>query len=120
MAKRGPQSKHVADKINLDELKKLCAMQCTDEEIAAWFGCSVDTLSRNFADIIKEGRQRGRISMKRALFDKVQKGDLGAIVWWGKNYAGMSDKIEQKQHIELKEVKYDTEWGSIDPTKKDT
>jgi hypothetical protein len=36
------------------------------------------------------------MSMKRALFEKVLKGDLGAMVWWGKNFAGMSDKVEQK------------------------
>ena len=37
------------------------------------------------------------MSMKRALFQKVQAGDLGAMVWWGKNFAGMSDK----QHVEV-------------------
>jgi hypothetical protein len=26
--------------IDLVELAKLCALQCSDEEIAAWFGCS--------------------------------------------------------------------------------
>ena len=32
MAKRGTTAK-----IDLVELERLCAMQCTDEEISAWF-----------------------------------------------------------------------------------
>ena len=96
MAKMGPKVKHKADKIDPDEVKKLAAMQCTMEEMAHFFDCSVDTLERHFADTIKEGRSKGKISVKRALFDKAVKGDLGAIIWWGKNFAGMSDKVEQK------------------------
>lgn len=99
MAKRGPQSKHKTDKIPIEEVEKLSAMQCTMEEMAHFFDVSVDTLERNFADIIKRGRSKGRMSMKRALFEKVQKGDLGAMVWWGKNFADMADKIENRnQH----------------------
>ena len=33
-------------KIDLAELEKLCAMQCTDEEIAAFFGVSTKTVER--------------------------------------------------------------------------
>ena len=33
-------------KIDLDELEKLCAMQCTDEDIAAFLGVSTRTIER--------------------------------------------------------------------------
>jgi hypothetical protein len=33
-------------KIDPIELEKLCAMQCTDEEIAAFFGVSTKTIER--------------------------------------------------------------------------
>ena len=33
-------------RIDLVELEKLCAMQCTDEEIAAFFGVSTKTVER--------------------------------------------------------------------------
>lgn len=101
MAKRGPKTKHKADKIDPVEVEKLAMMACTSEEMAHFFDCSVDTIERNFADALKKGRSKGKMSMKRALFEKVMKGDLGAMVWWGKNFAGMSDKIEQKQDINL-------------------
>ena len=32
--------------IDLEELEKLCVMQCTDEEIAAFFGVSTRTIER--------------------------------------------------------------------------
>jgi hypothetical protein len=32
--------------IDLAELEKLCSMQCTDIEIASWFGISVRTIER--------------------------------------------------------------------------
>lgn len=85
--------------IDKDELEKLAMMQCTTEEIAYWFNVSPDTIERRFAASLKKGRAIGKMSMKRQLFAEVQKGNLGAMVWWGKNFAGMSDKIEQKQDI---------------------
>ena len=41
MAERGTR----AD-IDLSELERLCAIQCTDEEIGAWFGVSTRTIER--------------------------------------------------------------------------
>lgn len=98
------QVKQVASKIDIEDVKKLSAMQCTMEEMSHFLGCSIDTLERNFAATIKEGRSKGKISVKRALFDKAIKGDLGAMVWWGKNFAGMSDKLESKTEVFGKEV----------------
>ena len=97
--KTGPKTKHKTDKIDPLEVEKLAMMACTTEEIADFFDVSSDTIERNFAALLKKGRSRGRMSMKRALFQKVQAGDLGAMVWWGKNFAGMSDKMEQKINL---------------------
>jgi hypothetical protein len=50
------------------ELEKLCAMQCTDEEIAAFFGVSTKTIERRrkvqrFGDIMEQARAKGRVSV---------------------------------------------------------
>lgn len=105
-AKTGPKTKHVADKIDPEDVLKLAAMQCTMQEIADFLDCSVDTLERNFAETIKKGRSRGTISMKRKLYEKGMSGDLGAIVWWQKNFSGMSDKVETKHsgQIDQKQI----------------
>lgn len=101
MAKRGPKFK----KLDEVELEKLAMMQCTTAEIAAWFKVSSDTIERNYAAIIKRGRDMGNISLKRRLFQKVQEGELGAIIWFSKNFTGMSDKIEQKVQHKVTEFK---------------
>lgn len=103
MGKRtGPTDRPAAMKVDIEELEKLAAMQCTTQEIADWFGISKDTIERRFMDLLNVGRSKGKISMKRALFTKAQKGDLGAIIWWQKNFSGMSDKIEQKSEVTSK------------------
>ena len=60
-------------KIDLAELEKLCAMQCTDEEIAAFFGVSTKTIERRrkvqrFSDVMEHARAKGRVSVRRNLF----------------------------------------------------
>ena len=62
-------------KIKIDpvELEKLCGMQCTDEEIAGFFGVSARTIARRtdiskYAEIMDNARAKGRISVRRACF----------------------------------------------------
>lgn len=80
--------------IDPEQVKKLAAIQCTMVEIAHVVNCSVDTLERHFADIIKEGRSFGVMSQKRKMFEKVLEGDNTMIIWFGKNYCGQSDRHE--------------------------
>ena len=66
MARRG-----TAASIDLGELEKLAALQCTNEEIAFWFGVTTRTVERRrqqrpFREAIERGRAKGRISMRRA------------------------------------------------------
>ena len=78
-------------KIDPDELEKLCGMQCTDEEIAAFFGVSTRTIERRrkvstFREIMDQGRAKGRVSVRRALFRLAANGNIAAaisipIVW---------------------------------------
>lgn len=100
-------------KADVDEnvLTKLARMQCTNEEIAAFFDVSVDTIERRFAGTIKRARLIGVSSMKRQLFKLVQDGNLGAIVWWGKNYANMSDKVDSnvKANVQVTESEIHTD-----------
>jgi hypothetical protein len=48
-------------KIDLAELEKLCGMQCTDQEIAAFFGVSTRTIERRrkvkrFSDVMENAK----------------------------------------------------------------
>ncbi len=94
MARRG-----TAASINLAELEKLASMQCTDEEIAAWFNVSPRTIERRrkspvFAETIGRGKARGRISLRRAQLKILEQGNATMGIWLGKQYLGQSDQID--------------------------
>ena len=82
--------------IDLDELQKLCSLQCTNEEIAAWFGCSVRTIEKyskkpEVAETMARGRAKGRISVRRAQMKLLEAGNATMGVWLGKQLLGQRD-----------------------------
>ena len=101
MAQRG-----TAASINLGELEKLAGMQCTDEEIAAWFGVSTRTIERRrkspvFADTIERGKAKGRISLRRAQLKMLENGSATMGVWLGKQYLGQTDEMNINNNVQL-------------------
>jgi hypothetical protein len=82
--------------IDLVELEKLCAFQCTDEELAAWFGVSTRTIESRrkqpqFAAVVNRGRAKGRISVRRAQMKLLESGNGTMGVWLGKQLLGQRD-----------------------------
>jgi len=85
-------------KIDLAELEKLCAMQCTDEEIAAFFGVSTKTVERRrkvprFSDVMEQARAKGRVSVRRNLFRLASNGNVAAAIFLAKNLLGYRDVV---------------------------
>jgi hypothetical protein len=85
-------------KIDLAELEKLCGMQCTDEEIAAFFGVSTRTIERRrkvpkFRELMDQGRAKGRISVRRSLFRQAAKDNIAAAIFLSKNLLGYRDVV---------------------------
>jgi hypothetical protein len=85
-------------KIDLPELEKLCGMQCTDEEIAGFFGVSTRTIVRRrlapkFRDIMDQARAKGRISVRRSLFKLANTGNVAASIFLAKNLLGYRDVV---------------------------
>ncbi len=83
-------------KIDLAELGKLCAMQCTDEEVAAFLDISTRTIERrrnvaSFREIMDRGRAKGRVSVRRALFRLAAAGNIAASIFLAKNLLGYKD-----------------------------
>ena len=82
--------------MDLVQLEKLAALQCTDEEIAAWFGVSARTMEKRrqqpeFAGALKRGRARGRISVRRAQMKLLAEGSASIAIWLGKQLLGQRD-----------------------------
>jgi len=80
--------------VNPNTVERLAAILCTVQEIAAVCGCSKDTLERNFAAVIKRGREAGKASLRRAQWKAAQKGNPTMLIWLGKQYLGQRDRPE--------------------------
>jgi hypothetical protein len=90
-------------KVNIDltELEKLCGMQCTDEEIAAFFGVSTKTIERRrkvsrFREIMDQAKAKGRISVRRSLFRQASSGNVAASIFLSKNLLGYKDIVSNE------------------------
>ena len=86
--------------INEAELEKLAMLQCTDEEIAAWFGVTTRTIERRrrdpkFVALMERGRNKGKISLRRQQMKLVEQGSSSMAIFLGKNYLGQSDSFAQ-------------------------
>ena len=95
---RGHRSK---TEIDFKELERLCYMQCSEQEIAQWFHCSIDTVARrvrekfdiSFAEYFEKKRVGGLISLRHNMFKMSEKSSQMAI-FLAKNWLGMSDSHE--------------------------
>ena len=93
--------------IKKDEFEKLCAMQCTLEEIAGFFDCCDDTINNwckdtygdNFSGVFKNKSTKGKISLRRTQFKLAEKSTPMAI-FLGKQYLGQKDVIEEKHELQ--------------------
>lgn len=88
--------------IDKNDFEKLCALQCTQEEICSWFDITDKTLqawckrtyNKGFSEVYAKKREKGKISLRRAQFRLAEKSASMAI-FLGKNYLGQKDVVEQ-------------------------
>lgn len=99
-------------KIDKEQVCKLAAINCSYAEIAAVVGCNESTLTRRFAQVIKEGREQGKTSLKRAMWkNAIQKENITMQIWLSKQLLGYTDKVEEKIETNVKQnVTYEIEW----------
>ena len=84
--------------IDREQFQKLCAIQCTLSEIAAWFKCSEDTienwckreLKMSFSDAHKIWSADGKISLRRTQF-KMAEHNVSMAMFLGKVYLGQRE-----------------------------
>lgn len=88
----------MSKEIDRDQVYKLASIQCTDEEIANVLGCAVSVISKKFKNIVKQGRETGKKSLRRAMWDKALQGDTRAQIFLSKNVLGFKDNPEDQSH----------------------
>lgn len=79
--------------LDLEQLEKLAALQCTQEDVAAWFGVSHQTISRKlrqckYREAWERGKGRGRVSLRRRQWEK---NSDTMLIWLGKQHLGQRD-----------------------------
>lgn len=88
--------------IDPKQFEKLCALQCTHEEICSWFDISPKTLEAfckrtygtTFSKVFAQKRGIGKISLRRAQF-KLAENNANMAIWLGKQYLDQSDKPKE-------------------------
>ena len=104
--KRGgkPKGEGVKDKLNKKTFEALCALQCTEAEIAFALGvtpmslnywCKKNYDGRGFKEVFAEKRCGGMISLRRAQFRMSETNPTMAI-FLGKQILGQSDAPQQE------------------------
>lgn len=84
-------------KFDLVEVEKVCQLHPTDEELAAYLGCSPATIKRrkaadpDFQAAYENGRGKARLSLRRAQIEKATNGDSTMLIWLGKQLLGQRD-----------------------------
>ena len=87
-------------KIDEEAVKKLAQLHCTFDEIAEFCEVSTKTLQRHYVHLIKKGREMGKISLRRAQFEKAIGGNVAMQIWLGKQHLDQRDKIENTNYNE--------------------
>jgi len=93
-----PRSGRKPVNIDLEQVEKLCGLQCTDDELASVLGISVRTVERRknqpaFAEAMSRGKAKGRMSLRRNLWALAAKGNPAANIFLAKNLLGMKDYV---------------------------
>lgn len=89
--------------INQAEAAKLCALMCTEIEIANWFGVSHDTLGRRvrewgyetFGAFFEQHSNKSRVSLRREQMRLAMKGNATMLIWLGKQILKQRDRFDE-------------------------
>ncbi len=94
---------------DLQELERLCGLQCTQADLAGWFNVTQRTIEFRIAEetvydhdgaqltfkqIMERGYSKGRVSLRRRQMAAADAGNATMLVWLGKNVLGQRDNIE--------------------------
>ena len=95
--------------IDIEKVRSLAAIHCTDEEIASVLQISVDTLSRRkkedpaVLEALEGGRNQGKASLRRLQWEAAKKGNPAILIFLGKNILKQRDKFEDEGKVDSAE-----------------
>lgn len=96
--------------ISIELIEKLAKVGCSNESIAIQCGCSVDTLTRRFADVLSKSREGMKTSLRIWQLELARKGNATMLIWLGKQLLGQKENNmmddEGISEIEIKVTKH--------------
>jgi hypothetical protein len=89
--------------IDLDVARRAASLGCTSDEIATLLGVCRRTFfnhlkeDEGLQEAIDEGRDQGRITLRRLQWEQAKAGNPTMLIWLGKQLLGQRDKHEMEQ-----------------------
>jgi len=80
--------------VNPRFVRVLASYGCTENEIAGLFQCDQSVISKRFGIQYHKGREHMKCRLRKKQIQLAMKGNLGMLVWLGKQYLGQSEKQE--------------------------
>lgn len=82
--------------VDWDLAERMAAIHCTDAEIAAVVGISLETFKRRkldpeIADRLERARANGKASLRRIQWKLAESGNAALAIWLGKNLLGQRE-----------------------------
>jgi hypothetical protein len=87
-------------KMSLEEVENLSRLNCTMDELAAYFGADVRTVQLRaqrepaFRAAIERGQAMGRLSVRRQQIRLMDQGNATMAIFLGKQLLGQRDRLE--------------------------
>lgn len=89
------------------QFEKLCALQCTEEEICGFLDVTDKTLEKwcqkeykaHFSEVFRQKRGVGKVSLRRSQWRLAEK-NANMAIWLGKQYLGQKDMPTQDSTTE--------------------
>lgn len=81
------------------KVESLAALGMNGVDIAAYFGTSKSTISRQYSSIIAKGRERLKVTLRQAQIKEALGGSVVMLIWLGKQMLGQADKVESKTEL---------------------
>lgn len=73
-------------------VKQMASWGAKTTEIAGYFGVSVDTIDRRFAEELVKGRTDLQMSLRQWQLKSARSGNVTMLIWLGKQMLGQQDR----------------------------
>jgi hypothetical protein len=87
--------------IDAEIVYKLAALGCTQSEIGAWFNVDEATIRYRFTEIYRQGKENGKISLRRMQWKRARAGSDPMLIHLGKHYLGQGERTVDSEEDDI-------------------